>query len=227
MEWITTENVATAELAGAELIAARLLRAIEERGHATLAVSGGRSPWGMLNQLAQQNVPWDKVHVFQVDERIVPLDDPARNWGQFLEGELAARVPAQNRHPMPVERDPETAAREYAGEILKNSGTPAMLDVVHLGLGEDGHTASLFAGDPLLTERERDVGVSQPYQGHKRLTLTLPTLNRARCVVWFVVGADRKNAATRLFNDDPAIPASLVQRDNATCITDTDAAPET
>lgn len=227
MEWITTENIVSAERAAAESIAAKLARAIEERGHATLAISGGRSPWGMLDQLARQDLPWEKVHVFQVDERIVPLDDASRNWAQFLQGELAARVPAGNRHPMPVERDPEVAANEYAGEIMKHTGAPATLDVVHLGLGTDGHTASLFAGDPLLTHREQDVGVSQPYQGNRRLTLTLPLLNRARSVVWFVVGAERKQAATRLFNDDPAIPASLIQRDNSMCITDSDAAPET
>jgi 6-phosphogluconolactonase len=227
MEWITTENVASAERAAAEFIAARLVRAIGERGHATFAISGGRSPWGMLNQLARQDVPWDKVHVFQVDERFVPLDDEARNWARFGETELAQRIAAQNRHPMPVEREPEAAAIEYAGEIMMNTGAPAILDVVQLGLGKDGHTASLFAGDPLLTERDRDVAVSQPYQGNRRLTLTLPAMNRARFVVWFVVGADRKNAATRLFNDDPAIPASLIQRDNATCFTDADAAPDT
>ena len=73
MEWITTENIVSAERAAAESIAAKLARAIEERGQATLAISGGRSPWGMLDQLARQNLPWDKVHVFQVDERIVPL----------------------------------------------------------------------------------------------------------------------------------------------------------
>ena len=124
MEWITTENVASAERAAAEIIAAWLLRAIEERGRGTLAISGGRSPWGMLDRLAEQGVPWEKVHVFQVDERFVPLDDEARNWGQFRKGALAGKLPDDKRHPMPVERDPEEAPGAYAAELMTIAGAP-------------------------------------------------------------------------------------------------------
>lgn len=227
MEWITSEDVATAERAAAKFIAARLTQAARERGLATLAISGGSTPWGMFGRLAAQEVPWNDVHIFQVDERIVPLDHEARNWKRFLANPLARCVPDANRHAMPVEvEDPELSAAQYARALIERAGDPPVLDVVHLGIGEDGHTASLFSDDPLLEESQCLVGVSHRYQKHRRLSLTLPALNRAQCVVWFAVGAARRDAMTRLFARDVAIPASHVERDRAICFTDADAAPE-
>lgn len=227
MEWITSKNVATAEHAAAEFIATRLTQAAHERGRATLAISGGRTPWGMFERLAAQEVPWNDVRIFQVDERIVPLDHEARNWKRFLANPLARRILEANCHAMPVEiEDPERAAGQYANTLIERAGEPPALDVVHLGIGADGHTASLFADDPLLEEKQRWVGVSRPYENYRRLSLTLPVLNRARCVVWFAVGAARRGAITRLFVRDAAIPASHVERDRAICFTDADAAPE-
>ena len=226
MEWVTSASVAAAEQAAAQFIARQLREAVRERGRATLAVSGGRTPWGMLDELAAQDVTWSAVHLLQVDERIVPLDQEARNWKGFLAGTLAARIPLDNQHAMPVELgDPEMAASRYARTLRECSGEPPTLDVVHLGVGADGHTASLFADDSPFQETQRPVAVSRSYEGHPRLTLTLPVLNRARCVVWFVVGGARRAALARLLNGDRAIPASHVRRDRATCFTDREAAP--
>lgn len=226
MEWITSENVAAAQAAAAEFIARDLMQAVRERGRATLAVSGGRTPWGMFEQLAAQEVTWSVVHLLQVDERIVPPDHEARNWRQFLASALARRVPRDNQHAMPVEiEDPEMAAAQYARTLTECSGEPPTLDIVHLGIGADGHTASLFADDSLLQETQRTVAVSRSYEGYRRLTLTLPVFNRARRVVWFAVGAARRAALARLYKADIAIPASHVQRDRATCFTDREAAP--
>lgn len=226
MEWIASADVTTAELAAAASIALRLTAAARERGLATLAISGGSTPWGMLAKLAAQDLPWNDVHVFQVDERIVPTDHEARNWKLFLANPLARRVPRENRHAMPVEiGNPDLAAAQYANTLTERAGDPPLLDVVHLGIGADGHTASLFAGDPLLEEMQSWVGVSLRHQDHRRVSMTLPALNRARCVVWFAVGTARRDAVRRLLAGDPAIPASRVQRDRATCFTDPGATP--
>jgi len=226
MEWITSENAATAQVAAAEFIARELMQAVRERGRATFAISGGRAPWGMFEQLAAQEVTWSAVHLLQVDERIVPPDHEARNWRQFLASALARLVPPDNQHAMPVEiEDPDLAAGQYAGILAECGGDPPILDIVHLGIGADGHTASLFADDSPLQETERTVAVSRSYECYRRLTLTLPVLNRARRVVWFAVGAGRRAALARLYEGDIAIPASHVQRDRATCFTDREAAP--
>lgn len=226
MEWITSENLATAELAAAQFIAARLTDAIGERGCATLALSGGASPWGMFSQLAAQPVSWDAVHLFQVDERFAPPGDPARNWQRLASSALAARIPRSNQHAMPVELDDgQLAADRYTETLVRRAGDPPVLDVVQLGLGTDGHTASLFADDSLLDERERLVGVAGEHAGYRRLSLTLTPINAARDVVWYVVGRERREIAARLFANDPSIPASRVQRERATCFTDAEAAP--
>lgn len=226
MRWVTGEDVATTELAAAEFIAARLGDAIRERGRAIFAVSGGRSPWNMFAKLATLDVAWHAVSVFQVDERIVPADDDARNWKQFLATPLAACIPRAQRHPMPVEtEDPALAASRYESILVEHGGDPPVLDVVHLGLGEDGHTASLLPGDALLDERLRSVGVSGLRQGLRRLTLTLPTLDRARSIVWLALGAGRRRVVAQLFAGDRAIVASRVARERATAFTDPAAAP--
>jgi 6-phosphogluconolactonase len=227
LEWVIRNDAAGAEEAAAEFIAARLGRAARRRGTATLAVSGGRSPWGMFARLAALDIDWSAVHLFQVDERIVPAGHEARNWRSLLANPLVHRIPPDHRHPMPVEmEDPELAAGRYAKTLAAWAGTPPQLDVVHLGLGEDGHTASLFAGDPLLQEQQRRAGVSGLHAGYRRLSLTLPVLNGARCVVWFVVGAARREALARLRAGDVSIPAARVQQERAVCFADREAAPE-
>ncbi len=228
MEWIASKNTATAESAAAQFIAARLAAAIAGRGQATLAISGGRTPWGLLTRLAGHALDWKAVRLFQVDERIVAADDAARNWKHFLRTALATRIPSTNHHPMPVEiADAKQAASQYAQLLIRHCGRPPALDVVHLGIGADGHTASLFAGDALLQERQRLVGVSAIYDGHARLSMTLPVLNHAGCIVWYVTGTERKHSVSRLFAADPDIPASQVKRTHAVCFTDLEAAPAT
>jgi 6-phosphogluconolactonase len=227
MQHFEHPEVVTAERAAAEFIAAQLTLARAERGRASLAISGGSSPWGLFAHLAERSVPWNDVRLFQVDERIVPLDHEARNWRRFLVNPLSRRIEHPNRYPMPVEiEDAESAAREYENTLRAHAEEPPTLDVVHLGLGEDGHTASLFAGDPLLDVRDRWVGVSGEYQGHARLSLTLPTLNRARCIVWFVVGASRAPALDRLLGADVSTPAGRVRQDRAVCFSCIPAPPQ-
>jgi len=225
MKWLVSQDAAEAERAAATFIAERLVQAVEARGWATLAISGGRSPWTMFGHLAALDVDWDAVHVFQVDERIVPLHDPARNWAHFLDSPLARRIPDSNAHPMPVDiGDLELAIGRYSATLIEWASVPPQLDVVHLGLGEDGHTASLFADDTLLQDRRHWVGVSRAYEGHRRLTLTLAVLNSARTVVWFAVGAGRRAILMRLKKGDPEIAASHVQRDRSVVFTDQDLA---
>lgn len=210
------EDATAADHAAADFIAQRLWQAIDARGGATFAMSGGSTPWHMFERLAAEDVPWVKVTLFQVDERVVPLGDEARNWSRFLQNGLASRVPKINCHAMPVETDDmNAAAAEYASILTDVAGDPPVLDVVHLGIGEDGHTASLFAGDPLLEESRQLVGVSKPYQGHHRLSLTLPVLNKARSIVWLATGAERQKVLHQLREGDVQIPAGRVSRDQA------------
>ena len=186
---VLADSHAVAESA-AEFIAAEARRCAAERGRFVLAVSGGSTPAAMLRVLADLAVPWDRVHVFQVDERVAPLGDPARNLTQLHECLLAhAPLRPEQVHAMPVEQaNLDAAARSYAAVLCAIAGTPPVLDLVHLGLGVDGHTASLVPGDPSLDVREHEVALAGPYQGRRRMTLTFPVLDRARRVLWVVTG---------------------------------------
>jgi 6-phosphogluconolactonase len=197
----------------ARFIAAQASSAIAERGQFKLAVSGGRTPWAMLRALAVLPVDWTSVQVFQVDERVAPPGDDSRNLTHIGESLLArAPLPAANMHAMPVEAtDLAAAAARYAQTLASVAGTPPVLDLVHLGLGPDGHTASLVPNDPVLDEDFADVALTQPYQGHRRLTLTYPIINRARCVLFVVTGPDKVTALRELRAGDANIPASRVR----------------
>jgi 6-phosphogluconolactonase len=208
----------------AELIAAELATAIRERGRASVAFSGGTTPWVMLRILSGLRVAWELVDVFQVDERVAPAGDPDRN-ATHIESTLVARVPitAARWHPIPVEEpDPAGAARNYERTVRTVAG--AALDVVHLGLGPDGHTASLVPGDPVLGETERLVAATGPYQDHRRVTLTYPALNAARRIVWLTAGAGKGDMVRRLVAGDPTIPAGRVLQDRAVVVCDEAAA---
>jgi len=214
--------------AAAELIAADARHCVAERGRFVLAVSGGHTPAMMLRALAGLPVPWDRVHVFQVDERVAPSGDPARNLTQLHEC-LLARVPLRpdQVHAMPVdEADPDAAARSYAATLCAIAGKPPVLDLVHLGLGVDGHTASLVPGDPSLDVMDAEVALAGPYQGHRRMTLTFPAIDRARRVVWVVTGEEKSEMLQRLLACDRAIPAGRVRQDRATLIVDFAAGPQ-
>jgi 6-phosphogluconolactonase len=181
----------------------------------------------MLRALADEDVPWDRVQVVQVDERVAPAGDPDRNLTHLRESLLAhAPLRPEQVHAMPVEGDDlEAAAIRYAGTLQTLAGPEPALDLVHLGLGPDGHTASLVPGDPVLGVTDRDVAVTGVYQGRRRMTLTYPVLNRARRVLWLVTGGDKAGMLVRLRGGDPTIPAGRVRQDHAMVLADEAATP--
>lgn len=207
----------------AQFIAAEARAAVAARGRFTFAVSGGRTPWKMLRLLGGEDVPWKEVHVFQVDERVAPFGDPDRNLTHLRESLLATvMLPPAQLHAMPVEdTDLAAAAERYARELASVAGTPPVLDLVHLGLGSDGHTASLVPGDKCLEVSNADVTVTGPYQGRLRMTLTYPVLDRARAILFLVTGADKVPMFARLKAGDQTIPAGRVRSDHATVLADT------
>ena len=210
----------------AEVIAGEARAAVKARGRFTLAVSGGRTPWLMLRALGSLDVPWADVHVLQVDERIAPAGHPDRN-ATHLEASLLAGPPVGRVrvHAMPVESaDLDEAAARYVQTLVDVAGSPPIVDLVHLGLGTDGHTASLIPGDPALEVADADVALTGVYQGRRRMTLTYPVLNRARRVLWLITGEDKASMLGRLIGADPAIPAGRVRQDNALILADRGAA---
>jgi len=200
--------------------------AVAARGRFLLALSGGRTPARMLQALSEEDLPWNVVHVYQVDERLAPADDPQRNLTQLQEKLLdQVPIPAENVHTMPVEdEDLKAASARYAGELEKYAGSPAILDVVHLGLGADGHTASLVPGDPVLDIADRDVATTEPFAGRRRMTLTFPVLNRARSILWIVTGKEKVKVVPRLSARDRSIPAGCVRSADAVLLVDEAAA---
>ena len=206
MQVVVSDTATAAARAAAVTIAEHLNSAIGERGEASLALSGGKTPEPMVQHLATLPVAWDRVHLWQVDERAVDAHDPDRNWLSF--GALTALLPSDHLHPMPVEDS--NADELYAGDLQAVVGSPPVFDVVHLGLGSDGHTASLVPGNPVLDVTDRDVSWVDEYQGHRRLTLTRPVLQAARQQVWLIVGSGKAQAASELVGGDGGSPASRV-----------------
>jgi 6-phosphogluconolactonase len=214
--------------AAAKTIAAEARAAIASRNRFSLAVSGGHTPWVMLRALADEDVPWAGVHLFQVDERIAPAGDPDRNLTHLRESFLQ-HVPLRPEqiHAMPVEAtDLQAAAAAYSRDLEAIAGSPAVLDLVHLGLGPDGHTASLLPGDPGLDVTGQDVALTGVYQGRRRMTLTYPVLNRARRILWVVTGGEKLEMLRRLREGDASIPAGRVSSGQALVLADRAAAGE-
>jgi 6-phosphogluconolactonase len=180
----------------------------------------------MLEALAAEDVPWARLHVVQVDERVAPAGDPDRNATHIAASLLArAPLPPEQVHLMPVESpDLAAAATHYASTLNAIAGAPAVIDLVHLGLGPDGHTASLVPGDPVLDVTNADVALTGTYQGHRRMTLTYPALNRARRILWLVTGDDKPWALSRLRAGDRSIPGGRVRSDAAEVFADAVAA---
>jgi 6-phosphogluconolactonase len=210
----------------AAIIAAEARAAVAARGHFILAVSGGHAPWVMLRDLAGEDIPWNGVHVAQVDERVAPAGHPDRNLTHLRESLLEhAPLRAEQIYAMPVEAsDLEAAAWRYAQTLRGIAGSPPVFDLVHLGLGPDGHTASLVPEDPVLDVTDADVAMTGVYQGRRRMTLTYPIINRARRILWLVTGSDKVGMLTRLRDGDSSIPAGRIVRDNACVIADRAAA---
>jgi 6-phosphogluconolactonase len=200
----------------ASYVAARARNAVAGHGRFVFAVSGGHTPWAMFAELAHEDMPWAQTVLFQVDERVAPDGDPDRNLTNLCKsiGTAPATV-----HPMPVtDTDLTAAAAGYA------AGLPDRFDLVHLGLGPDGHTASLVPGDPVLAVTDRLVGLTQPYQGHQRMTLTYPALTRADQLLWLITGADKRDPLAKLLAGDESIPAGRVRAARSLIMADEPAA---
>ncbi|HTZ46573.1 MAG TPA: 6-phosphogluconolactonase [Verrucomicrobiae bacterium] len=206
----------------AEFIAEEARAVVAQRGTFTMAISGGHTPWVMLRELAAMDVPWKSVHIFQVDERIAPAGDADRNPTHLQESLLDhAPLPPENLHAMPVESvDLLDGVDQYSATLAQFAGNPPVLDLVHLGMGPDGHTASLVPGDPVLGVTNEDVALTSKYMGRRRMTLTFPIINRTRRVLWLVTGSEKAALFTRLRNGDKSIPAGCVQSENAVLMAD-------
>jgi len=215
-------NADEAAKAGAKRIAASAREAIAARGRFVMAVSGGHEPWRMFRVLASEPLPWKAVHVLQVDERVAPTNDPDRNLTHLRECFLShVPLPPGQVHAMPVEEnDLEAAAANYSQLLRRIAGSPPVLDLVHLGLGPDGHTASLVPGDPVLDITDHDVAVTEIYQGRRRMTLTYPILNRARCILWLVTGPNKAEIFQRVRAGDASLPASRIRQNATVAIAD-------
>ena len=201
---------------GAEVIADRARSAVDDRGTFMLAVSGGHTPVAMFAALGELDLPWDAISIYQVDERIAPAGDDERNLTHLM---ASLPTPARERViPMPVEAaDVTAAAAEYAAAL------PA-LDLVHLGIGDDGHTASLVPGDPVLDVTDRAVAVTGNYRGRRRMTLTYPALDAAGEILWIVAGEDKRDPVAKLLAHDPSVPAGRVAAERMLVLADRAAA---
>jgi 6-phosphogluconolactonase len=225
------EVFADAELVAREaaaIVAAEATAAISARGRFVMAVSGGHTPWLMLRALAHEDVAWEAVHLVQVDERVAPAGDPDRNLTHLLESLRGiASLSSDHIHAMPVEAsDLELAASQYATVLNQIAGSPPVLDLVHLGLGPDGHTASLVPGTPVLEVTDADVALTGVYQRRRRMTLTYPIINRSLRILWLVTGNDKTKMVRRLVDGDTEIPAGRINRDHALILADRAAASD-
>ena len=215
----TSDDVATA---GANFIYARAGEAIAERNQFTLALSGGSTPWAMLGKLAENELPWGRVKIVQVDERVAPDGDPERNL-VHIQKEFADRISLspENLYAMPVSSEYlDGGARRYQNELIELAGEPPVLDVIHLGLGGDGHTASLVPGDPVLDVSDRDVATTGVYNDRRRMTLTYSIINRARNILWLITGEGKAEMLNRMILADRDISAGRVSQRQATVIAD-------
>ncbi|MGO8838733.1 MAG: 6-phosphogluconolactonase [Limisphaerales bacterium] len=212
--------------AAAKFIAAEARAAVTARGRFIMAVSGGHTPWQMLRVLAGEDVPWKNVHVVQADERIAPAGHVDRNLTHLCECLLEqAPLRPEQIYALPVEeKDLAAAAASYARTLGEIAGTPPVLDLAHLGLGPDGHTASLVPGDPVCDVTDADVAVTGVYQERRRMTLTYPMLNRSRRILWLVTGAHKAGMLVRLCAGDVSIPAGRIRQDKALVLADRAAA---
>ncbi len=212
----------------ATVIAEHAREAVSQRGKFVMGVSGGKTPWIMLRNLADEQLSWEKVHVFQIDERIAPSGDPDRNLNNLRESLLShAPLMPDQIHAMQVESaDLEASAAQYVA-ILKNfAGDPPVLDLAHLGMGSDGHTASLIPNDPVLDVNNRDIALTGVYQERRRMTMTYPLLNRSRFILFLVTGAEKSSMLQRLLKGDPSIPSGRIRGKSMLLLADKAAAAQ-
>lgn len=203
----------------AEAVAAAGREAVEARGEFNLALSGGKTPWAMIGLLGEmEEMPWEQAHIYQVDERVAPPGDEARNLTHLVQ--MLSIDHQSALRPMPVtSRDLELSAAEYEVHV------PERLDLVHLGLGPDGHTASLVPGDSVLEVEDRRVAMTaELYQGYRRMTLTYPALAAARQILWLALGEGAREPLAKLLGGDASIPAGQVENDHMLLVADEAAA---
>lgn len=225
MELVVLPDAEAVAQKAVQIIAELAQEKIRLTGKFLFAVSGGSTPWKVLRQLANTTLPWDAIELFQVDERIAPAGDTQRNLTQIMQNLLDhSALSLKQIHAMPVEQpDLESAAESYAQQLIKLCGNPPKLDLIHLGLGEDGHTASLLPDDPARNSQEL-VTITKEYQGLQRMTMTYPVINTAQQRLWIVTGANKQSMLERLYQGDDSIPAGLVERTNAIILADQNAA---
>jgi 6-phosphogluconolactonase len=223
MERIIGDDAVAAAHAAARHIATALRAALAARERASLAVSGGTSPWIMLAELGNDELDWSRVDILQVDERMATDGDDLRNLTHLTQSLAGTRAMAARVHAMPCGHgDADAAAAAYV-PVVEALGGP--IDVVHLGLGDDGHTASLAPGDPVLDVTDTAVAATaHPFNGTRRVTLTYPTINAARAIVWLLTGAGKVPMVSRLEAADPSIPAGRVEQARAVLVMDRAAA---
>ncbi len=201
------------------IILDRISTAIAEGGRCAIALAGGSTPKPLYEAIAKQSLPWDKIHVFWGDERYVAPEHPDSN-------QLMARtawlnkvpIPATNIHPIPTnESDPAIAADNYEQQLQEffqlSPGELPVFDIILLGIGDDGHTASLFPHTPALKVSDRAVTVGD-FGGKPRITFTYTLINQARCVMFLVVGANKRSALAQIFApvaDDFTYPSRLIK----------------
>jgi len=203
----------------AEVVVAAGEDSIEARSEFMLALSGGKTPWAMIGLLGEmEGMPWEATRIFQVDERVAPPGDDARNLTHLVQ--MLSLDHQATLRPMPVtSRDLELSAAEYEVHVPEN------IDLVHLGLGPDGHTASLVPNDSVLDVDDRRVAMTDTiYQGHRRMTLTYPALEAARQILWLVTGPSKQEPLSKLLAGDDSIPAGRVRNDSMTVVADEAAA---
>lgn len=198
---------------------------INEAGSFKFALSGGGTPILMLQCLSKLEIQWNACELFQVDERISPLGDDSRNLTHIRENLIdVISIPEASIHPMPVEQDDLGAAAEsHSDELVAVCGKPPVLDLAVLGLGMDGHTASLIPDDPILFDEQTYTHVTRKYNGFQRMTLTYPILNRARRVLWLVKGDKKAEVLNQFLSCDSSLPATKVNRENAILFADEEA----
>ena len=217
---ILPDAEAVADL-GARWIAEQARAAIAARGRFVFGISGGKTPWLMLRKLSHEDIPWPSIEIFQVDERVAPANDPDRNLVGLFESLRDAPLRPAQIHAMPVESaNLSLAAAQYAKQLESITGSPPVLDVAHLGLGPDGHTASLVPGDPVLRITDSDVALTGEYMGRRRMTLTYSMLNRSRQILWLVTGLEKADALARLKTGDLSVPAGKIRQDIAMVLAD-------
>ena len=206
----------------AAFIAERARKTVSLRGKFLLALSGGQTAKPLLKELGAQDLPWVQVHVAQVDERVAPGGSPDRNLTDLQQTlVVSGKLPAQQLYSMPVNADDLSAAVRQYGKLLQGlAGSPPVFDLIHLGLGTDGHTASLVPDDPVLEMTNEDVALTNPYQGLRRMTLTYPIINRAHWILWLVTGAQKASVLAQLYRGDISIPAGCVKRESAVIFAD-------